>query len=38
MVRNEAEWGPDCEAPVMILEISFEKFCGFVNHFLKVLR
>lgn len=37
-MTNKTESGPDCEAPVKILEISFRKFCGSMNHFIKVLR
>ena len=37
-MQNEAELGPDYEAPVVILEISFKKFCGSLNHSIKVLR
>lgn len=38
MVQNKAKLGPDCEALVMILEISFKNFCGSMNPSIKVLR
>lgn len=38
MMTNEAESGPDCEAPVKIFKISFRKFCVSMNDFIKVLR